>query len=189
MSGSDDITTLMSHYESAPPVTPSGARAVAALGGLVSSSLTDLDKKNVGGDSLIANTLDKRKLQEELISIERQGKPIPQQTFTPPPVAHPQQVQTVQSPVQQVQQVAQPVVASNQIVVDKKEMTAIKRRLKKIEDEHKVLKSAIEFKTGYKKYHVKTDTFEGTVNNTSYLLDILLKELASKPQSITITAK
>lgn len=187
MSGTEDITSLMSHYENAPPVSPSGVRAVAALGGMLSSNLSDLDKRNIGGDSLVANTLDKGKLQQELVSIERQGKPPPQQTYVPPSVPHPQ-VQPVQQPVQQAP-VAQPVVASNQIVVDKKEMTAIKRRLKKIEDEHKVLKSAIEFKTGYKKYHVKTDTFEGTVNNTSYLLDILLKELASKPQSITITAK
>ena len=189
MSDTDDITSMMARHESAPAVNPGDVHAIAALGGLVSSNLTDIDSKNVGGNSLRANKLDKLKLQHELESIQRQGKPPIQQTYSPPPPVQPQQVQHIQPPVQRVQQVTQPVVASNQIVVDKKEMTAIKRRLKKIEDEHKVLKSAIEFKTGYKKYHVKTDTFEGTVNNTSYLLDILLKELASKPQSITITAK
>ena len=186
MSDTDDITSMMARHESAPAVDPGDVHAIAALGGLVSSNLTDIDSKNVGGNSLRANKLDKLKLQHELESIQQRGKPPVPQTYSPP-VPHPQ-VQPVHQPVQQVP-VTQPVVASNQIVVNKKEMTAIKRRLKKIEDEHKVLKSAIEFKTGYKKYHVKTDTFEGTVNNTSYLLDILLKELASKPQSITITAK
>jgi len=185
-----DALAMQQRHENGPAVTPESADAVAALAGFVSSGLTELDSRNVGGRSIHANKLDKRQLAQELTAVKRQGQsPVHQQPAPVQPQVYPQPA-PVQPPVQHVQQpAATPHIPKNSTLVDKKELTAIRRRLKKIEDEHKTLKSIIEFKPVYKKYTVKTDTFEGEANNVTYLLDIIVKELAKKPSEVIIKAK
>jgi hypothetical protein len=184
-----DVLSMQQRHEHGPAVTPESADAVAALAGVVSSGLTELDSRNVGGRSIHANSLDKKQLARELTAVKRQGQQhVQQQPITQQPQVYPQQV-PAQPPVQHVHQPVATPIPKSSAVVDKKELTAIRRRLKKIEDEHKTLKSIIEFKPIYKKYTVKTDTFEGEANNVTYLLDIIVKELAKKPSEVIIKAK
>jgi hypothetical protein len=208
MSEDSDIAAAVTHHENAPSVAPESVESVAALAGLISSSLTEMDSRSVGGDSIHANKLDKKALAQELTAIKRTGGhgqhasaphapqsqphppphvPSPEPQVTSPPAIIPPAQPTAPSPTPNIDRIPQ--VPKTSTIVDKKELTAIRRRLKKLEEEHKVLKKIIEFKPLYKKYYVKTDAFEGEVNNITYLLDILVKELAKKPSDIIIKAK
>jgi len=192
MSENHNIAAAVTHHENAPSVAPESVESVAALAGLISSSLKEADSRNVGGTSIQANKLDKRRLGQELTAIKTHGPLNHPVEIQNPPVTHNDPFrepgnQPVVVSVPTTERHAQ--VPKTSTIVDKKELTAIRRRLKKLEEDHKVLKKIIEFKPLYKKYHVKTDTFEGEVNNVTYLLDIVIKELAKKPSDIIIKAK
>ena len=74
----------------------------------------------------------------------------------------------------------------NVSVIDKKELSVLKRKIKKLEDELDALKSITDFKYSNIKYKIETDEFQGTSNNSIYLLDIILKELKRSAKYIKI---
>ena len=104
-----------------------------------------------------------------------------------PPATHEYPVYPPQPQVAYTQQPVATAPVPVNPVAEKKEITAIKKKLKKVEEELKALKEIKNFKYSNVKYAIKTDSFEGTSNNSVYLIDILLKELQKNPKSIAIT--
>jgi hypothetical protein len=160
---------------------------LAPLVGAVNSQINELNGRVIGSDNLMVNKTGINKLKT--LARIPEGQPQPMPVHQPTQVIHnpvpsiPPQAAPVPAPAQIPQNVS-PVVPVS-INYDKK-LTAVKRKLSKLDSEMQCIKDVISFDYKSSKYNVETDSFTGMCNNTKTLLNIILKELQSGSKSIII---
>jgi len=166
-------------HENESPMGRDDVLAVASLFGQVAGSLSEIDKNNVGSESvnIKAKKIDpKTALKNYTNSAVGQTTPLPaHQPISIPtePQQHVQQAQPVQQPL--------PVITQQHVDTENN----LERRVIELEKIVETYRSIVKFKRGIS-YNITTSKISGTFKDMSTILDIITAELAKQTKSITI---
>ena len=163
-------------HENSAPMGRDDVLAVAGLFGQVAGSLSEIDKNNVGGESL---NIKARKLDPKTALKKYTNAATSQQLpgSSPQPVAVPMAPPGAQQHMQPVHQV----VPQQHIVTE----TDLERRVVELEKIVETYRSIVKFKRGIS-YNITTSKISGTFKDMSTILDIVTTELAKQTKSITL---
>lgn len=163
--------------------------SVAKLFNTVGSELTKVQSHKVDGN-VQAMQLEKGKVfrsQTDEINMSVNQKPPPPATV-PPPVQVQQVAPPQPGPPPSLQaQTTTVSVGVKEYEQQKKTVTALKRKITKLEKEIQELGNVISIDNKQVKYKIATSNIECTCNSVTTLMSVLATELQNKPTDITIS--
>ena len=177
------------HVEPRQATAKDDILSVAKLFNTVGSELTKVQSHKVDGN-VQAMQLEKGKVfrsQTDEINMSINQKPPPPPATVPPPVQVQQVSPPQPGPPPPSLQTTTVSVGVKEYEQQKKTITALKRKITKLEKEIQELGNILSIDNKQVKYKIATSNIECTCNSITTLMSMLATELQNKPTDITIS--
>ena len=173
-----------SRHDAPNELTREDVPAVAALFNQIGSDLTQVTHMQVEGGARPAMQLDSNKLLPAHLQ-PNAAPPQPPPQPQPQPVTHTPQAPSQSPPVPPVGTTV--VVGHNEYEKQKKQVTALKRKVTKLDKDLQALREVVKVPNSSVKYKLTSSNIDCVCNNINTLIDAFLAEVANRATDITIT--